>query len=132
MATIAPCGLCHTPAGVFVGFYTGRTGAGGMEGRWKVYGSAVSSNLTPHVPDGIGRTSDAQLLRAMQSGLGRDARFMHWQAMPWDISSNWSLEDQHAIIAYLRSLPPVAGSIPPLRPADPPADSFFFGDAARR
>jgi len=60
---------------------------------------------------------------------------MHWQAMPWDISSNWSLEDQRAIIAYLRALPPVAGKIPPPRPprpGDPPADSFFFGDAATR
>src|SRR5262249_50726565 len=39
VATIAPCGLCHTPAGAFVGFYTDRTLAGGMEGRWRVYGS---------------------------------------------------------------------------------------------
>lgn len=131
VATIAPCGLCHTPAGAFVGFYTDRTAAGGMEGRWKVYGSAVSSNLTPHRTDGIGLASDPELLRAMRSGLGRDGRLMHWQAMPWDISSNWSLEDQHAIIAYLRALPPVAGRIPPPRPPrpnDPPADSFFFGD----
>jgi hypothetical protein len=47
VATVAPCGLCHTPAGAFVGFYTGRTLAGGMEARWRVYGRAVSSNLTP-------------------------------------------------------------------------------------
>jgi hypothetical protein len=135
VATIAPCGLCHTPAGPFVGFYTNRTAAGGMEGRWRVYGKAVSSNLTPHDTDGIGRTNDAALFRALRSGLGRDGRLIHWQAMPWDISANWSLEDQHALIVYLRALPPVAGKIPaprPPQPDDPPADSFFFGDAAAR
>jgi hypothetical protein len=83
-----------------------------MEGRWRVYGKAVSSNLTPHDTDGIGRTNDVELFRALRSGLG-----------------------QHALIAYLRALPPVAGKIPaprPPQPDDPPADSFFFGDAAAR
>jgi hypothetical protein len=64
------------------GFYTNRTLAGGMEGRWRVYGKAVSSNLTPHDTDGIGRTNDAELIRALRSGLGRDGRLLHWQAMP--------------------------------------------------
>jgi hypothetical protein len=117
------------------GFYTNRTLAGGVEARWRVYGKAVASNLTPHDTDGIGRTNDAELIRALRSGLGRDGRLMHWQAMPWDISSNWSLEDQHAIIADLRALPPVAGKIPAPRPPlpdDPPADSFSFGDAGKR
>jgi hypothetical protein len=39
------------------------------------------------------------------------------------------------MIAYLRALPPVPGRVPPPRPPrpdDPPADSFFFGDAAQR
>jgi mono/diheme cytochrome c family protein len=44
LVTVAPCGLCHTPAGAFLGFYTHRTLAGGMEGRWRVYGRAVSTN----------------------------------------------------------------------------------------
>jgi mono/diheme cytochrome c family protein len=133
-ATIAPCGLCHTPAGAFVGFYTSLTAAGGMRGRWKVYGTAVSSNLTPHA-DGIGQLGDAALLRAMRSGIGRDGRALHWQAMPWDIGSAWSLEDQRAMLAYFRALPPVPGRMPPPRPpspGDPPADSFYFGDDARR
>jgi cytochrome c oxidase cbb3-type subunit 2 len=134
-ATIAPCGLCHTPAGAFVGFYTSLTAAGGMQSRWRVYGSVVSSNLTPHAGDGIGQVGDAALLRAMRSGIGRDGRALHWQAMPWDIGSAWSLEDQRAMLSYFRALPGVAGRIlppRPPRPGDPPADSFYFGDAARR
>ena len=135
VATIAPCGLCHTPAASFIGFYTRRTLAGGMEARWRVYGSAVSSNLTPHTRDGIARVPDAVLLRAMRSGIGRDGRPLHWQAMPWDIGSHWSEEDQRALIAYLRALPPVPGTVPPPRGpqfGDPAADAFYFGDSARR
>lgn len=135
LATIAPCGLCHTPARVFAGVLTGRTAAGGMEARWKIYGTAVSSNLTPHPADGIGSLSDAALVRAMRSGIGHDGRALHWQAMPWDVISNWSLEDQRAMIGYLRVLPPVAGKAPPPRPpreGDPLADAFSFGDAVAR
>jgi hypothetical protein len=106
-----------------------------MEARWRVYGSAVSSNLTPHPGGGIAGVPDAVLLRAMRSGIGRDGRPLHWQAMPWDIGSHWSEEDQRALLAYLRVLPPVTGTMPPARGPrfdDPAADSFFFGDAAQR
>jgi len=134
LATIAPCGLCHTPVDALVGFRTSRTLAGGMEARWNVYGSQVSTNLTPHA-DGIAATPDATILRAMRSGIGKDGRRMHWQAMSWDIISNWSEEDQRALIAYLRTLPPVPGRVPAPRgprPGDPPAAAFFFGDRAIR
>ena len=134
LATVAPCGLCHTPVDPLVGFRTSKTLAGGMEARWKVYGSQVSTNLTPH-QDGIAATPDATMLRAMRSGIGKDGRRMHWQAMSWDILSNWTEEDQRAIIAYLRTLPAVAGRVPAPRgprPGDPPAAAFIFGDRALR
>jgi mono/diheme cytochrome c family protein len=135
LATIAPCGLCHTPATAMVGFLTSRTMAGGMEARWRVYGRAVSTNLTPHPSGGIAEIPDAVLLRAMRSGIGHDGRRMHWQAMSWDIGSRWSEEDQRAMLAYLRALRPVPGRVPPPRgpePGDPAADAFYYGDAADR
>jgi hypothetical protein len=106
-----------------------------MEGRWQVYGRAVATNLTPHARGGIADVPDRLLLRAISTGLGGDGRRLHWQAMPWDIGSRWSLEDQRAMLAYLRALPPVPGVVPPPRTAredDPPADSFYFGDTASR
>lgn len=133
LVTIAPCGLCHTPASPFVGFLTRRTLAGGMEARWRVYGTAVATNLTPHPTDGL--PDDARVVRALETGLAHDGRRMHWQAMPWDLLSNWSEEDQRAMLAYLRALPSVPGRVPPPappRPDDPPADAFSFGDRARR
>ena len=114
LATVAPCGMCHTPATAFTGFLTSHTLAGGMEARWRLFGSAVSSNLTPH-RDGIAAASVPALSRALRSGIGTDGRALHWQAMPWDIFSHWSEEDRLAIIAYLRALPPVDGRVPPPR-----------------
>jgi mono/diheme cytochrome c family protein len=134
LATVSPCGLCHTPASPFTGFMAANWLAGGMEARWKLFGRAVSSNLTPH-RDGLAAASVPVLSRALRSGIGTDGRALHWQAMPWDIFSHWSEEDRLAIIAYLRALPPVDGRIPAPRPAragDPEADTFYFGDAARR
>jgi hypothetical protein len=53
---------------------------------------------------------------------------MHWQAMPWDHFSNLSMEDQEALVFYLRSLPPVWSKVPERTPASQePADTFFFG-----
>jgi mono/diheme cytochrome c family protein len=134
LATVGACGLCHTPASPFGGFRTSRTLAGGMDVRWRVFGRAVSSNLTPH-RDGLAAASVPALSRALRSGIGTDGRALHWQAMPWDIISHWSEEDRLAIIAYLRALPPVAGRVPrprPPQPDDPAADSFYFGDAVGR
>jgi hypothetical protein len=71
----------------------------------------------------------------MSSGVGRDGRALHWQAMPWDLTSNWSEEDRRAMLAYLRALPAVAGRVPGPRPPaadDPVADTFGFGDRALR
>jgi hypothetical protein len=102
-----------------------------MEARWRVFGSAVSSNLTTRAPS----ASDQALHRALAGGIGLDGRAMHWQAMPWDIGSRWSIEDQRALLAYLRALPPVPGVAPPPRGPradDPVADTFYFGDAIRR
>ncbi len=131
---VSRCFESRAPA-AFAGFLTGRTLAGGMEARWRVYGRAVSTNLTPHGRHGIAAVDDARLVRAMRSGIGSDGRRLHWQAMPWDIVSNWSEEDLRAMLAYFRVLPAVGGRAPsPRAPrsGDPPADAFLFGDAIRR
>ena len=53
---------------------------------------------------------------------------MHWQAMPWDHFSNLSLEDQDALVFYLRSLPARWSKVPErTATSDEPGDTFFFG-----
>jgi hypothetical protein len=50
--------------------------------------------------------------------------------MIWDHISNYSIEDQHALLAYLRTLPPIERSLPaPVPPGahDCPGDTFWIG-----
>ena len=102
--------------------------AGGVELRSRLYGTVVSTNLTPGNRAGW-------ILRGLRGGLSDSGRQMHWRAMPWDVFSHWSEEDARAMQAYLHRLSPVTGALPAPRPpdsADPPATVLSFGDRARR
>jgi hypothetical protein len=46
-------------------------------------------------------------------------RTLHWQGMIWDHASNWGEEDIRALVAYLRTLPPVGRQVPLARPPAP-------------
>ena len=70
----------------------------------------VAPNLTPDPETGIGRWSDEQLARAIREGIAHDGRALHG-AMP--AHRNLTNEDVAAVIAYLRSLPPVHNPLPP-------------------
>jgi hypothetical protein len=114
---IASCPYCHNG-----------DGAGGGKVNWAVFGTTWARNLTAH-PSGLADWSDDQILRAMVSGVSRDGRPLHWQAMIWDHLSNYDIEDQRALLAYVRSLPPVERTLPP--PAPPSAhdcagDTFWI------
>ena len=106
--TVASCALCH-----------GADGAGGSKISWKPMGSLYSRNLTPDRETGIGSWTDAEIARAIRSGISRDGRTLHWQGMIWDHSSNWDEEDVRSLIAFLRVLPPVRRPVPPARPPAP-------------
>ena len=69
----------------------------------------------------------------MVSGVSRDGRPLHWQATIWDHLSNYDAEDQHALLAYLRRLPPVDRSLPSAVPPgshDCAADTFWIAETS--
>ncbi|HYD47923.1 MAG TPA: c-type cytochrome [Terriglobales bacterium] len=101
---VSSCAFCH-----------GGDGSGGNKVSWQGFGTTWSRNLTRH-PTGLADWSEAEILRAITSGVGRDGQAMHWQAMPWDHFSNLELEDQYALLAFLRQLPPVSRALPPPSP----------------
>jgi mono/diheme cytochrome c family protein len=105
--TVASCAFCHN-----------NDGAGGLKISWRPFGTLWTRNITPDMGTGIGRWSDAEIARAIRSGLTPDRRVLHWQGMIWDHASNWDEEDIRALIVYLRSMPPVHRRI---RPASPPS-----------
>ena len=104
----ASCALCH-----------GNDGAGGLKVNGADFGTVFAANLSPDRETGLGAWSDAEIARAIRSGVSRDGRPLFWQGMPWDHFSNLDEEDVASVIAFLRMLPPVARKTPATRPAGP-------------
>ncbi|MCC6753723.1 MAG: c-type cytochrome [Saprospiraceae bacterium] len=77
-------------------------------------GKFVASNISPH---GVGNWTDGEIFRAVASGVGRDGRPL-FPIMPYPNAAQLDESDIHAVIAYLRTLAPVAN--------DPPASKADF------
>ena len=75
-------------------------------------GTYISRNLTPDQETGIGRRTDDELKRVLRSGVFPDGHVVPGSAMPWPMFSNWSEEDRHAVVVYLRHLPSISHRIP--------------------
>jgi mono/diheme cytochrome c family protein len=69
----------------------------------------VAPNITPDPETGAGRWTDDQLVRAIRQGISHDGRRLS-VVMPYPTLSILTNDDAHAIVAYLRSLPPVRHS----------------------
>jgi len=133
----ADCGGCHTtqgPQGPEPAYYL----AGGMAFVTNSHGTVVSRNLTPDKETGTGAKSAEDLKRILRSGVFPDGRGAPPHAMPWPGTSNWSDEDLHAVVTYLRSLKPVRHAIPAPKPGSaealvPGAAEVAFGlDAGKK
>ncbi|MDF2232734.1 c-type cytochrome [Albimonas sp. CAU 1670] len=101
---VAHCMECHTkfgPAGPMVSTHLG-SGGNEFHGPW---GTSVSANLTPSA-DGIAGRSDDELVAMIREGI-RDGKPM-LPPMGYGYYAQMTDDDVHAIIAYLRTLPPLA------------------------
>ncbi len=99
LARAGNCMGCHTAQG-------GRPWAGGR-GVPTPFGTVYAPNLTPDVATGIGAWSAAEFWRALHNGRARDGRLLY-PAFPYPNYTRITRDDADAILAYLRSLPPVA------------------------
>ena len=84
-------------------------------------GGVVSYNLTSDQETGIGARTDAEIVRALRSGIFHTGRQINYRAMPWAGFTNMSEEDIRAVVAYLRTLDPIRHKIP-TPPTTPPID----------
>jgi mono/diheme cytochrome c family protein len=110
LGSMGHCMLCHTPIGAGgQRDYTHRLGAGGlvMEG---IFNRVVTANITPDKETGIGNWTDADLARALTTGERPDGRRLA-SPMPVSYLARLHPDDLSALIAWLRSLPPVANKI---------------------
>ena len=105
---VGHCVLCHTPPADGEPFDMTRAFQGGRElpdfGKPGV--ETVSRNITAGTEHGVGDWSDAQIKRAITVGIRADGTKLT-RTMPFDWYAKMSPGDLDAIVAYLRSLPPL-------------------------
>jgi mono/diheme cytochrome c family protein len=75
------------------------------------FGYVYASNITPDSETGIGTWSDGELVRALREGLDPDGHQL-FPIMEAEWLHGLSDEDTLALVAYMRSLPPVRNEVP--------------------
>ena len=90
--------------------------AGGRAFSLGPMGAILSRNLTPDVETGLGAWTDEEIEAAIRIGVSRDG-YRLFPLMPYRNFFNMSQYDMRAIIAYLRSLPPVVNEVPRIGPS---------------
>jgi mono/diheme cytochrome c family protein len=95
----ADCAACHTAPG-------GEPFAGGRAFKLP-FGTIYSSNITSDRETGIGKWSDAEFVRAVHRGIGKNGEDLY-PAFPYTAYALLSTDDVLAIRAYLSTARPVS------------------------
>ena len=75
------------------------------------FGMFYTPNITPDSATGIGGWTDGEIVRAVREGVSKNGRKL-FPLMPVANFHGMSDDDALAIVAYLRSIPPVSNAIP--------------------
>jgi mono/diheme cytochrome c family protein len=145
--TIMACGNCHTPRDAGGKPVTERAFSGGGLTLTTPAFVATAPNITPDVESGIGGWSDAEIKRALVTGMRPD----HGQlagaplaaVMPANFYKALLPEDLDAIVAYLRTIKPIRNQVPepvykvpvhrdPYPDAEAGFNKAMFADSAKR
>jgi mono/diheme cytochrome c family protein len=121
VAKLAGCGSCHTPLGPNGPDFS-KAYAGGLEmpdtvGTWR------SPNITPDKGSGIGGWTDEQIAASIREGVRPDGGPLY-PIMPYLSYNRMTDADVKALVAFLRSLKPIANDVLPtknLKMPQPPA-----------
>lgn len=107
---VAACGNCHTPFTADGKPDFSRAFSGGRIFKEPGFVS-YAPNITPDADTGIGRWTDAQIVRAIREGVRPDGSLI---GPPMAIPEYRGIsdEDVHAMVAYLRSVPAVRSETP--------------------
>jgi len=107
LASIMDCTGCHTP-GALAGAPDFERYLGGSNIGFQIPGLGVfyPPNLTPDIETGLGKWSAEEIMLAVRGGLRPDERELV-PIMPWPSYAVLTDEDARALVAYLKSLPPM-------------------------
>ncbi|MBT8080989.1 MAG: cytochrome c [Gammaproteobacteria bacterium] len=129
------CGACHTDGALEGDPDLARALAGSRTGiaytnplEHKNPGVVYPPNITPDEDAGIGLWSDTQIANAVRAGIGQHGN-RRLATMPWQGYTKLNDDDVEAIVAYLRSIEPVAFEVPgEVRPGGKASHPFvYFG-----
>lgn len=112
LSTILDCGGCHTH-GALAGKPDPTRHLAGSDIGFGAPGAGVfyPKNLTPDPDTGLGKWTDEQIITAIRRGVRPDGRNL-FPMMPWPSYAIMTDADVRALVAYLRSLPPVRYQAP--------------------
>jgi mono/diheme cytochrome c family protein len=110
------CADCHTPIREDGTVMAELRLAGGQ--RWKLgpYGEFYPGNLTSDEETGLGAWTDDQIKLYLRSGVRPDGTRMLPFPMPWPGYAHLTEDDINAIVAYLRTVPPIRNKVPDPQP----------------
>ena len=107
LASLGHCMQCHAERHNDIPDYRAGAGKGGRMFKTPT-GMARAANITSHSIKGIGAWSDGEIRRALTEGVSRDGRplalTMATYAQYWKRLTD---EDLNALVAWLRTLPPL-------------------------
>lgn len=110
----AHCFMCHSELDwKGEGLQPRRGGEGGGQNPFpeEAFPWLTAPNISPDPETGAGTWTDDQFRRALRQGIGSDGRTL-FPMMPYRLFHDMSDEDLEAVIAYLRSIPPVRREVP--------------------
>ena len=119
------CPQCHTPLDAEGRGLPGLTMAGGLLIRLEPFGDYPTGNLTSDKETGLGAWTDAEVKNVLTRGILRDGSRLLPYPMDWGSYSTMKPADLDAIVAYLRTLPPVRNKVP--RPTRPFLPLYLWG-----
>jgi mono/diheme cytochrome c family protein len=99
LAVAADCTACHTTPGSGQQFSGGRA----IE---TPFGNVLAANITPDRETGIGAWTDDEFIGSLLNGTGRSGEHLY-PAMPYVYFTRLTRDDALAILAYLKTVPPV-------------------------
>jgi mono/diheme cytochrome c family protein len=107
------CAYCHSPVDDQMRLIPGMLMAGGLRIRVEPFGVYFTGNLTSDKETGLGSWSDDDIKRVITQGILKDGTRLLPYPMDWSSFAAMSAEDLNAIVAYLRTIPPVSNKVPP-------------------
>jgi cbb3-type cytochrome c oxidase subunit III len=107
------CAMCHSPIDDRRRMLPGMRLAGGVLFRIEPFGDFPTGNLTSDKATGLGNWTDDEIKRVITTGTLRNG--MRLLPFPMDYGSYSTMRpsDLDAIVAYLRTVPPVPNKVPP-------------------